>query len=219
MGRKKKVVTKLVVWDFNGSLLNDLQTFYDVGVCYIFRHFGLDPPSLEEYRNGVHSNFLAFYRAHGVPQEFSADELDRLVDESRAITPYDAELFHDAHDTLAQIQSRGIEQVIVSGCPQALLNDIVEAENLRCYFSEIRGTARDKVPVLRELLTARGLKPNRAVGLTDTDGDVAMLAEVGIKPYVCPRGFHGPERIMAASDKYPTMEIVPDLAAFLAKLR
>lgn len=209
---------KLVIWDFNGTLLNDLECFYNVGVCYIFRHFGLNPPSLETYRNDAPPNFIEFYHTHGVPTEFSLDALDLMVDESRRLTPYEAHLFPDVLPTLEAFRQQGIEQVIVSGCPQLLLQDLIALTNIQPYFTEIIGAARQKQPFFRQLLADRGLTSSQAIGITDTDGDAFMLDEVGITPYVCARGFHGPQRLQRAKLSCPRMEIVPDLTALLERL-
>jgi phosphoglycolate phosphatase-like HAD superfamily hydrolase len=211
--------TKLVIWDFNGCLLNDLQCFYDLGVCYIFNRFGLKPPTMEQYRNEVHTNFMEFYWTHGIPLTETADSLDSLIDESLAITPYTTEVFPEVPAVLAAIQTCGIDQVIVSGCPQPIVERVAQQALLTGFFSEIRGSSRNKIPVYREVMERRGLFSFEVVGVTDTDGDVKDLATVGIKPYACPRGYHGLPRLVTAQSANPTLEIVPDLNTFLNKLR
>lgn len=211
--------TKLVIWDYNGCLLNDIEQFYGICVSYIFRHFALDPPGLEAYRAQRHSNPLDFYLEHGVPPEQTLKTLDVLVRASTAATPYAAPLFADVIPTLLAIEQRGIEQVIVSGCEQAVVEETLLANGVRQHFSEVIGDHRDKTEVFQRLLEQRGLFAFEVVGVTDTDRDAAMLAELGIKPYACSRGYHCPERLLAFRPNCPSMVIISDLAGLPARLR
>lgn len=71
---------------------------------------------------------------------------------------------------------RRLPMFVVSGTPHGELERIIERRGMGGYFTAVRGSPPSKVPIIRELLAAHGLAPERVlfVGDSMTDYDAAM---------------------------------------------
>ena len=63
-------MVKLVIFDNNGTLENDLDLAFG-SVVEIFNRYSLKSPSLEQYRNEISARFMDFYYRHGFNKNFS----------------------------------------------------------------------------------------------------------------------------------------------------
>lgn len=209
---------KMILWDWNGCLLDDCEWVYAHGPVRIFAHFKLPVPPIETYRNEVESDFMrTFYWKYGIPPEVSAKDLDDIMKQGYAENG-EPPLQPDAAVTLEACRRFGIRQSLVTGFRADMLEKSLAHHGLAQYFEQVRAGVRDKVPLFGQLLTEAGLDASEAIGVTDTLSDVAMLEKAGIKPYICPRGFHGKLRIDAARRTHPSMSVVPDFAGLLREL-
>ena len=69
---------KHIVWDFNGTLLNDAQLSVDLD-NYVFEQIGVPPITLEDYRNNMTMPVRDFYPLVGVDYaRHSYEEIARL---------------------------------------------------------------------------------------------------------------------------------------------
>lgn len=209
----------LVLFDWNGLLVNDCPLLYEHGVCVIFRHYGLPSPTLEEYRNGVTSNFMPFYEKHGVVGA-TAEELNRIMIEGLVRAGVEPPLFPDTRGTLEILYRSRANRVlaIISGYQKGRLTKALVAHDIARFFHEVHGDARDKVPFIHDLMTRYGISPERTVYVGDTADDAIAAHAAGVTPYICPRGFHGRERIEAVRSAVPTLVIIETLSELLALL-
>jgi phosphoglycolate phosphatase-like HAD superfamily hydrolase len=209
---KRRSVPNLILWDFNGCLLDDCRHLYEHGVKEIFRRFGKEPPSFETFRREATSDFMSsFYWRHGIPREADAAVLDAIMRESYShLAP---PLFADAAVSLRSFHDWGVRQVLVTGCDQATCKSILARDGIARFFQEIHCEVREKAPVFLGALERAGAAPEEAVGATDSVYDAETLAGIGVKPYVCWRGFHAPEYIRQAQPRLPMMTVIPDLGA------
>lgn len=213
-------MTKLIIWDWNGCLLDDCEYVYRQGPVRIFAHYGLPCPSLESYRNEVESDFMtSFYWKYGIPRDVTAKELDALMKKG-----YDEDgeppMQPDAVMTLEAMCRAGLRQDLVTGFNSGMLETSLAHHGVRSYFAEVHAGVRgkDKTGIFADILARQKLEPDRAIGVTDTLADVAMLEAAGVRAYICPRGFHGRARIDAARSAHPMMVVVDDLKSLLTRL-
>ena len=66
---------KAVIFDYNGTLLDDLPVAYG-SIREIFRRYNLPCPTPEQYRLEIGTNFMEFYYNHGFPRTTTAKELN-----------------------------------------------------------------------------------------------------------------------------------------------
>ena len=69
---------KHIVWDFNGTLLNDAQLSVDLD-NYVFEQIGVPPITLEDYRSNMTMPVRDFYPLVGVDYDkHSYEEIARI---------------------------------------------------------------------------------------------------------------------------------------------
>jgi phosphoglycolate phosphatase-like HAD superfamily hydrolase len=209
---------KMILWDWNGCLLDDCEHVYMQGPVRIFAHFGLTCPPLETYRNEVESDFMtSFYWKYGIPAEVSAKDLDAIMKkgyDQQGEPPMQA----DAATTLEAMRRAGIRQALITGFDRAMVETSLLHHGVRGYFEEVHGNARKKTPIFQELLARAEIAPDQAIGVTDSLADVEMLQAAGVRAYICPRGFHGRARIDAARAAHPMMVVIDDLKSLITRL-
>lgn len=202
---------RLVLWDWNGCLLDDCEWVYTHGPVRIFNHFDLPVPPLEAYRNEVESDFMtSFYWKYGIPKDVTAADLDAIMKQG-----YDAHgeppLQDDARWALDGFRQQEWTQVLVTAFNPGLLERSLAHHGIAGFFAETHAGVRKKEPVFADVLARHGVEPKDAIGVTDTLSDVAMLEAVGVRPYIVPRGFHGRARIDAARAAHPRMQVCGSL--------
>lgn len=205
---------RLVLHDWNGSLLDDVQHRFEHGVCAIFRHYGLPIPTLEDYCRTTTSDFMRFYYDRGIPssgdKEHDGAVLDAIMVSNMAKAPVPP-LFPDTRVFLDALRRRGITQALVSSLIEEEFRRQVGHHRLAPYFHDLRGGIRRKAPVFQELLTKHGIHPSEAVGVTDMMSDARELAEVGVTPIILPRGYIVPD-----VKEVPTLLVAEDFAEALS---
>jgi phosphoglycolate phosphatase-like HAD superfamily hydrolase len=212
------MATKMVLWDWNGCLLDDCEHVYHQGPVRIFTHYKLPVPSLEAYRNEVESDFMkSFYWKYGIPADVTAKDLDAIMKQGYAESG-EPPLQPDAHALIVALHFIGIRQTLVTGFDRAMLETSLAHHGIRPYFEELHGNARKKTEIFKDILKRATLEPDQVVGVTDTLSDVEMLEAAGIRAYICPRGFHGRARIDAARAAHPLMVVIDGLASLADRI-
>lgn len=69
---------KLVVLDENGTLLDALGPFYRSAVA-VFSHYGIEAPTIDDYRDNITSDFMQFYWDRGIPLHVTDRDVNRIV--------------------------------------------------------------------------------------------------------------------------------------------
>lgn len=207
---------RLCIFDWNGTLQDDVHHIYECGTRRIFAHFGLPCPTLDEYRHEVRADFMeSFYWPHGVPKDVTAQDLNAIMIagfKEKAVT---AALFADAPAVVAELRRRGYELVIVSGYPSVELMAAAARNGLYGYFSRLIGDVRDKPAAFSNLMDEFNVEGGDTAAVGDTVEDALAAGRVGATPYICPRGFHPFERIEAMRDRVPSLVIIGSLADLL----
>ena len=210
----------LLIFDFNGTLQDDLHYIYECGPRRIFKKFGLYCPSLDEYRAEVGGDFMSsFYWPRGIPREVSAKDLNEIMKQAMKEHGEPPHLFLDALEALEAVVKSGCQSVLVSAYDSAKLADALRRHGLEKRFSHVSGDIRDKAAEFVRLMDACGVAPERTAAVGDTVEDAAAAAGAGVTPFVCPRGFHTRERIEALRTDIPTLVVIENLAALADRFR
>jgi phosphoglycolate phosphatase-like HAD superfamily hydrolase len=206
----------LIVFDWNGTLQNDMPDMYECGVRRFFRHFGLPCPSIDTWRNEVTADFMpSFYWPHGIPRDVTAEQLSVILAEGfkeRGALP---ELFPDSAALVRTLALRGYDLAIASGCMQIMLDEHVVRSGLGRYFFRVDGGVRDKAEALTSIIDQAGVKGEECAIIGDTTEEVLAAKEVGATPFICTRGFHSVERIEAVRAQEPKLVVRSALFDFL----
>lgn len=183
-----------VVWDWNGTLLDDLDIVVEavnVGISA----FGLPPVTVDDYRNHYTRPVKLFYdRIFG--REVSDGEwrtLDtRFHDAYRELLDR-APLAADARDALDAVATSG-SQSLLSMFPHGELVPLVGRHGINAYFHRIdglRGAPGDrKAAYLAAHLAALDVAAGDVLVVGDTPDDAAAAAHVGARCVLYDNGSH-----------------------------
>ncbi len=190
---------KTVVWDFNGTLLDDTGISRDAMNVVLSRRGLKCIPSVEEFRKVFGFPVRDYYARIGLdfekePFEAPADEWVALYSEKMFTAP----LISGAREALELFKEAGIRQIILSASETARLKKHLEILGIEGYFSEINGAddvyAKGKEDRAKLLSERKELFPAALIGDTDHDYKSAILARC--EPYLFSGGFMSAERLV-----------------------
>ena len=173
-----------VIWDWNGTLLDDVDAARLV-VDAMLRRRGLPGLSRERYHELFDFPITEYYRNAGF--DFERDPFPQLADEFHE--GYDAAggdmaLHSGAPRALELVRARGAEQSVLSAAHQPRLEAQVELFGVRDQFVGLVGIddhhAGSKVEHGRRWLATLGLPPAAFVMIGDTMHDHQVANELGI---------------------------------------
>jgi phosphoglycolate phosphatase-like HAD superfamily hydrolase len=209
----------LCIFDWNGTLRDDIRQIYECGVQRIFRHFGLPCPSLDDFRNEVGADYMTtFYWPRGIPRQATAEALKAIMRRGIAEEGESASLFPDALSTVLSLKRRGYRCVLASAYGQADLESEIEESGLAGAFEAVLGDVRDKNAAFAALIRGCHASPARTAAVGDTEEEAVAAVAVGAKPFICHRGVHTAARLAAAAARMPEMVIIDTLADLLVHL-
>jgi phosphoglycolate phosphatase-like HAD superfamily hydrolase len=184
-----------VVWDWNGTLLDDLSTVLasvNVGV----EPYRSTPVTLDDYRAHYTRPVKRFYESL-LGREVLRDEwrdLDRRFHDAYRAQLAEAALAVGAEEVLADAARRGMSQSLLSMYPHGDLVPLVVAAGIDHYFDRIdglRGTPGDrKARYLAAHLDALDADPRDTLVVGDTPDDAHAAAEVGAECVLVDSGGH-----------------------------
>lgn len=184
-----------IVWDWNGTLLDDLPVVILAANASMAR-FGVGPIDEDGYRDHFTRPVRAFYDSlfgRFVSDAEWEDLNDRFHDEYFALADT-ANLTPDTLDALLAVENNGWAQSLLSMSPQDWLEQIVGAHGVTRRFTLIDGlrgeTGGLKAQHMKEHLEALGVDPSRTVVVGDTPDDAVAARHVGAHVVLYDGGSH-----------------------------
>lgn len=166
---------KHIVWDWNGTLLDD--AFLSVAcVNKLLEAYNLPPLTAERYEQVFGFPVIDYYRRIG----FDFDKISWAEVADAFIKDYqghrfDCPLRTDARDVLAACRDRGITQSVLSAYQQAPLEEMIRHFDLTGFFSHITGLndyyAKSKIAIGKGLINTLPYEPAEVVLVGDTVHD------------------------------------------------
>lgn len=174
---------KAIIWDYNGTLLNDLS----IGVECINKMLtkrGLPLLTTESYRDVFTFPVKKYYELVGF--DFNKEDWDKAAKEFIAhytsLLP-ESGIFPEAIQLLSHFSTNGKKQFILSAMEQNMLNQSTKTENIRKYFDEISGIdniyASSKIENGLKLIEKHQLQAHEVCLLGDTTHDYEVANELG----------------------------------------
>lgn len=204
---------ELVIWDWNGTILNDRWLCIDV-VNGMLRRRGLPPLTEERYLDIFRFPVADYYRLAGF--DFDREPFADLAVEYLA--EYDARvgecaLYMEAESTVRVLAEDGARQVILSASKQESLEEAVRKSGIRRYFAAVRGLedghAVSKRAAGMDLMTSLDASPDRTIMIGDTDHDGEVATALGIEIALVSEGHQSHHRLVATG--YPVYATVSEL--------
>ncbi len=191
---------KTVLWDWNGTLLDDVDFSVEI-LNDILRRENLPTDlSVHDYRQIFGFPVSAYYEKVGL----GGDKFEAAA--SAWMTGYIAGeikcgLFDDAVETLDLFKSKNINQVVLSAHIQEDLTRRVEEMNVLPYMQDVIGLntayATSKVDNGKQWLKNAGADPATVVMIGDTAHDAEVAAAIGCRCVLVARGHQSMERLLA----------------------
>lgn len=180
-----------LIWDFNGTLLDDVQTGID-SVNTLLAERGIPTvQSVDKYREVFRFPIIEYYRALGF--DFEKESYEELAPKWVALyLEYvkKASLYGDVLRTLDCVRECGVKQTVLSATEQTMLHGQIRELGIEHYFEDVLGL--DNIHAGSKLALARAWKEShpdaRALFVGDTDHDVQTAETLGADCVLVTRG-------------------------------
>ncbi len=177
---------KHVIWDFNGTILDDLELALE-SLNSLLRARDLPVVTVEEHRERFRFPVSEYYRDLGL--EIEGDSFAALSDEYHDYYMQHVSscpLHEGVDEVMSQLAERGVRQYVLSAMHEPLLLRCIQGLGIESYFDAIYGLddrlAHSKVLRGRELCEAHGIETERTALIGDTEHDIEVARDLGILP-------------------------------------
>ncbi|MCK4577747.1 MAG: HAD hydrolase-like protein [Candidatus Marinimicrobia bacterium] len=173
-----------VIWDWNGTLLDDVQ--YAMGCMNRLLQSNRMPVlTRSKYRAVFGFPVEDYYRRVGFDlRSHSFTELSRQFIDHYYSNMNSPGLYRGALKTIRKLKESGITQGILSAMEEGPLHRQLEHNRIREYMDIVQGldniNARSKVEKGREMLDKLGSQANGVIYIGDTRHDLEVAHELGI---------------------------------------
>ena len=204
-----------VLWDWNGTLLDDLT--YAIGVRNrTFPAFGLPRiGSVAEYHRQFTFPVRRYYERAGVTDETFVAVAHAWMAEY--VRGFDTVPLHgDAVETLARFAAAGVRQAVLSATRRDMLESQIARFPIRAYFTDVLGLsdiyARSKEAVGLDYLARCGVPAASTLMIGDTLHDAEVARAMGTGCVLVARGHQSRETLLTAG--VPVMDTLVEAAAW-----
>lgn len=199
MTRLPETSRDVVVWDFNGTLIDDVELVVRSVNGQLARR-GLPPLTVERYRELFGFPVADYYGRIGLdPSAESVEELSSEFHDAYVPAFMDCPLHDGVVDALERFKARGVRQFVLSAMEEGLLCSAIEHLEIAGFFEAVYGLAHrkgdSKIDRGRELLADHDIRPDTGLLIGDTDHDAEVAAALGLSVVLIAQGHQSEERL------------------------
>ncbi len=196
---------KTIIWDWNGTLLNDLHICIET-INLLLTRRELPLLNRESYREVFSFPVREYYKKIGFdfnkePFEFPAKE---FIDEYTARVD-SCQLHTHARHVLQAFQEKGLQQFVLSAMQQEELERTIGQHRITHYFQALSGLdnhyAASKTENGKILLQSLQIDPNQICLIGDTSHDYEVARELGCHCILIADGHQSAKRLRATGSK------------------
>lgn len=204
-------MTRYVIWDWNGTLLDDTDAALETLNDMLVRR-GAPKIGKAFYRDNFRFPVKPFYEKIGVVLE--GEDWDALAREYHDVyAAKEKRLASDAKEAVLEVRRRGAGQSIVSALRQDLLERDTEHFGIRRDMDWLFGVdnldGRSKADRAKEALSRicaeKGVSPGETVLVGDSLHDAEVASAIGVKCILYGGGSHSPARLAAVAPVASTL--------------
>lgn len=210
-----------VVWDWNGTLLDDVELALCIVNDILFDH-KQEKLTTERYQQIFDFPVQLYYERAGM--DFSVTSFEAICERYCQVFEENiatAQLFEGVPSSLAQIKAAGMRQFVLSSTEHKALLRMVSSFGITSTLDDIRGMpdgfARGKTSVGQELAQAHSVDASKAVMVGDTKHDWEVAEALGMDCVLLATGHHSHERLESVG--CPVFASVSDVANYLCEPR
>jgi phosphoglycolate phosphatase-like HAD superfamily hydrolase/membrane protease YdiL (CAAX protease family) len=207
-----------LIWDWNGTLLNDLDLCLSV-INSMLRKRDLPEVTSAQYLEIFGFPVQNYYTKLGF--DFQQEPFEAISTEF--ITAYEAgrpgcQLMEGAEEILDHVARSGITQSILSASRADYLNKALLDYGIESYFCAVNGLdnhhAAGKTEIAREFMAAYHVQPRHTLLVGDTLHDAEIAGKLGIGCLLVSRGHQDRQRLKTAGvpvldSLYSVREMLP----------
>lgn len=207
---------KNVVWDWNGTLLNDRETgLLALNDMLTRRH--QPPMTMAGYIGHFEFPVENFYRKVGF--DLDHESLDSIsVDFVETYDKYFAkgyDLNPGIRETLATLHEAGVRQFVLSALREDMLGQLITEYKIDRYFCGVCGTdniyAAGKIDRGRRMVDKYGIVPTETLMIGDTTHDAEVADALGFGKLLFTGGHNDESRLRAASQVVESISDIPSI--------
>ena len=201
---KKSEPLTAVIWDWNGTLLNDVKVSL-LSVNQELAARNLSPVTENYYRSHFDFPVKDFYEKIGI--NFSRENFDEMS--HRFLETYFrnlnlASLHEGATDTLQLLNDHGIPQYVLSAMEQQRLEKMLKDYGIDHYFRKIRGPADvyadGKMAAGHDLIKTEQIEVSSCWMVGDTLHDLEVARTLGLNCILLACGHQTKQRLQKDHD-------------------
>lgn len=188
-----------IIWDFNGTLLNDMQVCIDC-MNVMLKERDLPLINIERYRKIFSFPVRDYYVKLGFdfekePYEIPAHRFIDLYRDALHLAPLQPEVI----EMLEHYRKKGFRQIILSAMEQEFLEETLEIKGIHGYFDNVAGIrdhlAEGKLEIARELINSEGNIDGQMQIIGDTEHDYEVARALNISCILVAHGHQSYDRL------------------------
>jgi len=208
---------KEIVWDWNGTLINDTSLCVDILNKILFLH---DQPSIsiEYYRNNFSFPVSAFYKIISLPSSGKKfDDVSLSFISEYRLKWKECNLQPGVLQILKLIKQLGLRQSILSAGNQSDVEVFLDHFKLESFFNQVFGTdnikAEGKIELGKKFITDSNLRPDEILLVGDTAHDLHVANEIGCSVLLFNQGHNSNNQLSGYS--VPIINDLMEVAQYL----
>lgn len=192
---------KNIIWDWNGTLLNDVEYVLEVINPLLDQH-GLKRQTVDSYKEVFGFPVRDYYLKMGFDLEKNCfSKLSDYFHERYYGNFTKCEIFPSAKNCLQKFSENGKTQAVLSASDQKALENVLQHYKLEHYFKHVFGIsdrlAASKIQRGLELIEHSGFYADETVMIGDTDHDLEVGNSMGIDVILVSHGHQSHRRLSA----------------------
>lgn len=190
---------KQIVWDWNGTLLNDTEACSQALNSMMMKR-NMGPVTLDDYRAKIAFPIRNLYVEAGF--DFEKESYEAMCQEYIELYKNNlaqVSVHSDADHWLGKMKANGIKQFIVSASEYEILKYQLNGYGLLGYFDLVFGQDNhhgdSKEHLAEQLVTTTGIDPSETLFIGDTTHDYEVAQSAGFNCALVANGHCNKERL------------------------
>lgn len=195
---------KYVIWDFNGTILDDRDLSLDLLNELLIKE-DKEPINMEQYLEVFGFPIVDYYKKAGITFKYETfEEMAIWFIEVYQPASLKLKLIQNVEKTLIELNNKGIKNICLSASETNNLTEQLNHYNISKHFKKILGTtnihALGKRDVGLNYLKENNIDPKTCLLIGDTIEDYKVAKHLGVKPVLFSGGHQSKKRLKKATD-------------------
>lgn len=197
---------KYIVWDWNGTLLDDVDVCLE-SINIVLERYKLPKlKSVKEYRENFCFPIINYYKAIGFDfTKYSFKTVGKEFIDIYTKLSSTCNLHNDALETLILLRNRNFNQIILSASQQTNLLNQVNQYNIQHYFKNILGIkdiyANSKLDIAKNWISSFKIDNTNVLFVGDTIHDSEVAKSLKCDCILCSQGHQDYNTLIESGNK------------------